>query len=121
METQTQPADLHQQLSDWKKDVILVRNDVRSLRSRLEESSPQLCREYSAEVEHFQNQFILQLEVADEMLHELKQADKQVFGSPSSASAVSARQQSLSERMETFKDLFFSLKSDFDQFLESSV
>lgn len=120
MEVPTQSADLQAQLLTWKGEVDEVRNNLRSMRSRLEEIVPiQVNQERMVGIEHFQNQFIRQLEVADEMSHDLKQSAK----SMSNNSPVFIHQDrpiadfdTMQDRMQVFHKLHEELKGEFNQF-----
>lgn len=120
MEVPTQTSDLQAQLLTWKGEVDDVRNNLRSMRSRLEEIVPlQVNPERMVGIEHFQNQFIRQLEVADEMFHDLKQSAK----SMSNSNPVIIHQDrpiadfnTLQDRMQVFHKLHNELKGEFSQF-----
>ncbi|RAJ04005.1 hypothetical protein LX64_02882 [Chitinophaga skermanii] len=118
METPTQHFNVFNQLDSWKLEVNQVRGDVKRMRDELSH----LCtgkhpNERMANVEHFQNQFIRQLEVADEMYHDIKQvvrnlnntriehADRPVDDVPT-----------LQNRMATFHKIYGELAQDFQQF-----
>ncbi|RPD40103.1 hypothetical protein [Chitinophaga barathri] len=121
MEVPTQSSDLQAQLSAWKGEVDNVRGSLRTMRSRLEEmaGSRQANHERMVEIEHFQNQFIRQLEVADEMFHDLKQSAKFMgYGRP----AIIHHDRPvddydrLNDRMQVFHKLHEELKGDFSRF-----
>lgn len=125
MESPTQSAALHEQIVHWKTQVDHVREDVKQLRHRLEEvAAGDMHPEMLVQVECFQNRFIRQLEVADEMFHDLKQVDKQVARhegqSPEAAASRSTAEGNLRERMQTFNSLFHALRSNFNGFLEKA-
>lgn len=120
MEVPTQSADLQEQIITWKGEVDNVRNDLRAMRCRLEEMAPhQANHERMVQVEHFQNQFIRQLEVADEMFHDLKQSARSM-GNGRPAIVHHDRPvddyDALQDRMEMFHKLYSDLKGDFSRF-----
>lgn len=120
MEVPTQTSDLQAQLLAWRGEVDEVRNNIRSMRSRLEEIVPiQANPERMVGIEHFQNQFIRQLEVADEMCHDLKQSAKSMGNS----NPVFIHQDrpiedfnTMQDRMQVFHKLHDELKGEFHQF-----
>ncbi len=121
MEVPTQSSDLQAQLSAWKGEVDQVRGSLRTMRSRLEElAGPrQANHERMVEIEHFQNQFIRQLEVADEMYHDLKQSAKFMgYGRPVIIhhDRPVDDYDRLNDRMEVFHRLHEELKGDFSRF-----
>ncbi|HEY6082076.1 MAG TPA: hypothetical protein VIU45_01385 [Chitinophagaceae bacterium] len=124
MEQQIFLPELHEKISAWKSDVDFVRQDVKILRHRLTEIIHQNThRDVLALAEQFQNQFIRQLEVADEMFHDLKQADKRILRDmeekPSGLEErIMKEDRHLSERMHIFNRLFHTMKDDFNRFLE---
>src|ERR1700692_899835 len=70
---------LHSEITEWKSNVELVRTEISIFQKQLSG----IVRKNSHEevlkgVEHFQNQFIRQLEVSDELFHELKAADRKL-------------------------------------------
>ena len=124
MEQQIFLPELHEKISNWKSEVDFVRQDVKILRHRLTEIiQKNTHRDTLALAEQFQNQFIRQLEVADEMFHDLKQADKRILldleEKPSGLEEkLMNEEKHLSERMRVFNRLFHTMKDDFNGFLE---
>ena len=120
MEVPTQSADLQEQIITWKGEVDHVRNDLRAMRCRLEEmAAHQANHERMIQTEHFQNQFIRQLEVADEMFHDLKQSAKSMGnGRPAIVhdDRPVADYDTLQDRMQVFHKLYSELKGDFSRF-----
>ena len=121
MELPTQTSDLTQQINTWKGEVDTVRQDIRAMRGRLEQIVHQKRDpEMLPHVEHFQNQFIRQLEVADEMFHDLKQSAKKI----SNGYRIIHDDRpvddydTLNDRMLTFQKLYGELKGDFEAFIK---
>lgn len=124
MEQEILLPGLHEKISNWKSEVDFVRQDIKILRNRLAEIVERNThRDILAQAEQFQNQFIRQMEVADELFHDLKQADKRILRQieerPSDLEErVKTEDGHLTERMHTFNRLFHTLKNSFNQFLE---
>ncbi|WP_217603373.1 hypothetical protein [Chitinophaga sp. GbtcB8] len=119
MEFPTQTTDL-QQINSWKNEVDNVRQDMRDMRSRLEEMAHKKTdAEMLAHVEHFQNQFICQLEVADELFHDLKQSAKKLSNNVYVIhdDRPVSDYPTLHDRMETFQKLYRELRHEFQQFI----
>lgn len=122
MEIPTQITNLQQQIDTWKGEVDNVRRDVKEMRSRLEELvTQQGDQEKLIHVEHFQNRFIRQLEVADEMFHDLKQSSRKILGGDKPLLLHDDRPvedyDGLHDRMETFHKLYSELKGEFNGFI----
>lgn len=120
MEVSTPSTDQQAQLMSWKGEVDNVRNHLRSMRNRLEEMAPRRTHvEDKARIEHFQNRFIRQLEVADEMFHDLKQSSRSM-GNGRPAILHDDRPiddyDTAADRMHMFHKLYDELKNDFYRF-----
>lgn len=120
MEITTQTSEEQAQLISWKREVEHVRQDVKAMRARLESLSHLHLTpgsERMVQVEHFQNQFIRQLEVADEMFHDLKQSNRRLNNA-----WIEHHDRPLDdlgglrERMGTFHKLYNELRHDFTRF-----
>lgn len=123
MEIPTQTSDLHQQINSWKSNVENVRRELREMRGRLEQTAHRKTDvEMLVHVEHFQNQFICQAEVADELFHDLKQSAKKLMNNGVLAIVHDDRPvddvTTLQDRMDTFQKLYGELKNEFEQFVK---
>lgn len=123
MEIPTQTSDLQQQINSWKSNVENVRKELREMRGRLEQTAHRKTdAEMLVHVEHFQNQFICQAEVADELYHDLKQSAKKLMNNGILAIVHDDRPvddvTTLQDRMETFHKLYGELKNEFEQFVK---
>lgn len=123
MEIPTQTSDLQQQINSWKSNVEDVRKELREMRGRLEQTAHRKTdAEMLVHVEHFQNQFICQAEVADELYHDLKQSAKKLMNNGILAIVHDDRPvddvTTLQDRMETFQKLYGELKNEFEQFVK---
>lgn len=117
MEQVSEVSEISQQLAGWKAQVDRTRADLKGLAARLEPEAGRLHRrEAMAEVEHFQNQFICQKEVADELFHDLKQAARRF--PEGKVAETDGRGDALRDRVETFLRLFEALKTDFNHFMD---
>ena len=119
MEVSTQ-TDL-EQISDWKEEVNSARDTIRSMQKRLEAIvANQTDEESLAKIEHFQNQFIRQLEVGDEMFHDLKQCAKKISNNGQPHILHDDRPVEncdvMEERMQTFRKLYNELQEEFNAF-----
>jgi hypothetical protein len=122
MEVSSQVSEL-EQIKDWKMEVDTARESIRSMRGQLEQIAVNVSKRDEADlaqVEHFQNQFIRQMEVADEMFHDLKQCAKKISNNGQVPIAHDDRPvedcSTMNERMQTFRKLLTDLQEEFDDF-----
>ena len=114
---------LHSEITEWKSNVELIRAEILIFQKQL----AGIVRKNSHEevlkgVEHFQNQFIRQLEVSDELFHELKAADRKLaraadIGSDSEFIYAEDNAE-LRDSAGTYEKLFYELRNEFHLFLE---
>ncbi|SFD27800.1 hypothetical protein SAMN05518672_1011413 [Chitinophaga sp. CF118] len=121
MEVSSQTSDL-EQINDWKAAIDAARDALRSMRSQLEQAAfTKKDDEFRAQIEHFQNQFIRQMEVADEMHHDLRQSAKKISNNGQLTVLHDDRPvedlDTLNDRMLTFRKLYNELQKEFDAFI----
>jgi hypothetical protein len=124
MEVSTQSAEL-EQISDWKAEIVAAKDVLRSMRNQLEQATTTKTNEDSRiQIEHFQNQFIRQLEVADELNHDLRQSAKKIANNGQVAISHDDRpidnSDVLQDRVQTFNKLYSELQQEFDAFIAFS-
>lgn len=124
MEVPSQTSDL-EQIHEWKAAIESTRDAVRSMRSQLELLTLQKTDDESrVQIEHFQNQFIRQMEVADEMHHDLKQSAKKISNNGQLIVLHDDRPvddpEVLQDRMHTFMKLYNELEKEFNDFITFS-
>ncbi len=78
-----------------------------------------------SQVEHFQNRFIRQQEISDELFHNLHLADQdlaqQAAGNPASAHILIDVPDDLKDQADTYTRIFDELKNEFHRFLEKTL
>jgi uncharacterized coiled-coil DUF342 family protein len=124
MEISEQTSELAQ-INDWKATITSARDAIRSMRSQLEQIALQKTDDdFRAQIEHFQNQFIRQMEVADEMHHDLKQSAKKISNNGQLIVLHDDRPidnpDVLQDRMHTFLKLYNELEKEFSDFISFS-
>ncbi len=116
-------GDLHNDHKLWLNTLDFCKQEIGILEHRMEENAQRNTQgEVLAELEHFQNQYIRQREVIDELRHELKQhenaLEKEVRDHPV---AVEHRlfhdHTTHREAMATFEKLYRELKTEFQHWL----
>lgn len=114
MEQESPVLDLRHKITDWKQEVDEVRQQFNHLAGRLVRAvDSRQPFETRVRAERFQNQLICQKEVADELVHDLKQARKRPAAEMPEACGP------LEDRVQTFRQLFFVLKRDLDRFAQT--
>jgi chromosome segregation ATPase len=124
MDVSTQTSEELEQINDWKAEIESARDAIRSMRSQLEQMVLRTTDEDDrVQIEHFQNQFIRQMEVADEMHHDLRQSAKKINGKlpvllhdDKPVEPLDA----LNDRMSTFRKLYNELQHEFGGFIAFS-
>ena len=120
-------ADLHNDHKLWLNTLDFCKDEIAILERRMEEiAARNTVSEVLAELEHFQNQYIRQREVIDEMRHELKQhenaLEKEVRDHPI---AVEHRlfndHGAHRDAMATFEKIYRELKDEFMRWLAARM
>lgn len=128
MSTATAPArvhfsDLHHDHREWLNALQFYKEDLAILERRLEDIVRRNThQEVLAELEHFQNQFIRENEVIDELRHDIKQAEnvleKEMKDHPVAIEHRAFKDHTeLRDRFQTFEKLYRELKQEFQQWL----
>lgn len=127
MEAKTHILDLHSEHFEWLNKLSFNKDEVQSFNNRLAEViKANNTTEVAANVEHFQNQFIRQREVIDELRHEIKQYEnsliEQVEANPvASDHRIVVDHPDLRDQMETFEKIYKDLKHEFTGFLAKTL
>lgn len=114
--------DLHKQYTNWTKSLDFYKDEISTFKHRLEEIISQNTKtEVTAQVEHFQNQFIRQNEVIDTLKHDIHEAEHAlVVNAKQNNVATDHRKadedQALVDQMTMFNKIYDELKSEFTRF-----
>ena len=115
--------ELHALHSQWMSAIMLAKDELSSFSLRLKEiDAANTGQDIKAQVEHFQNQFIIQKEVIDVLEHDIKSDERRLVESAKeNVTAVEHRRvvedQNIRDRMEIFKKIFGELKMEYQGFL----
>lgn len=118
---------LHSDHKLWLSELTLAKDELKSQQLRLQEvNAANTNNEIRAQVEHFQNQFIRQQEVIDELVHDIKLNESALAAEVVSNQTASDHRKvedhpELRERMVIFNKLFSELKADFLRFVSDSL
>jgi len=115
-------TELHSEVVEWGSTVELVRTEIATFQKQLAEiASRNTHVEAMKGVEHFQNQFIRQLEVSDELRRSLRKADHRLAASAMSGNGDVAMlvedNTMLRDKATTYAKLFRELKTEYREFL----
>lgn len=116
-------GDLHSDHSLWRNALDFYKDEIAILEHRMEEIVKRNnAPEVMAELEHFQNQYIRQREVIDELRHELKQhenaLEKEAREHPVAVDHRLFKDHTAHrEAMATFEKLYRELKDEFMHWL----
>jgi uncharacterized coiled-coil DUF342 family protein len=127
MEAKTHISDLHSEHTEWLNKLLFIKDEIQTFNARLGEIiNANNSVEVAASVEHFQNQFIRQREVIDELKHDIKQYEnsliQQVEANPvASDHRIVVDHPGLRDQMETFEKIYVDLKNEFTHFLSKTL
>lgn len=119
----TRIGDLHLDQREWLNALKFYKEDIAILEHRLEDIVRRNTgQEVMAELEHFQNQFIREREVIDELRHDIKQEEnvleKEMKDHPVAIEhRYFADHTDLRDRFQTFEKLYRELKQEFHHWL----
>lgn len=115
--------ELYFELQLWIKEIKFYKDELVVFNKRLGEVGEMYTnKEVLARLEQFQNQFILQNEVADTLLHDLKEQESTLAETAKEFSvAIDHRSFSdhpiMRDRMDSFVKIYRELRSDYMRFL----
>ncbi|MFM7176048.1 MAG: hypothetical protein ACKO0X_01345 [Bacteroidota bacterium] len=114
---------LHAEHREWLNKIDFYYDDLKIMRHRLEEvAARNTNKSLMAQVEHYQNQFVIQRNELDEMKHAINQSETTIAENVAqNGTAVNRRSvaddQSMRERMSQFDKLFLQLRVELMSFL----
>lgn len=114
---------LHAEHREWLNKIDFYYDDLKIMRHRLEEvAARNTNKSLMAQVEHYQNQFVIQRNELDEMKHAINQSETSIAENVAqNGTAVNRRSvaddQSMRERMSQFDKLFLQLRVELMSFL----
>ncbi len=114
---------LHMEYQLWTRELIFYKEEIRIFEDHLTAILKRNNKNgVPAQVEHFQNQFILQKEVIDYLKHDLQVSERQLAGFVYEMSGDGIdnikmdNHGSLRERMTTFRKIYRDIKNEFRRF-----
>ena len=114
---------LHMEYQLWTRELIFYKEEIRIFEDHLTAILKRNNKNgVPAQVEHFQNKFILQKEVIDFLKHDLQVSERQLAGFVYEMSGDGIdnikmdNHGSLRERMTTFRKIYKDIKNEFRRF-----
>ena len=114
---------LHMEYQLWTRELIFYKEEIKIFEEHLSAILGRNSRNgVHMQVEHFQNQFILQKEVIDFLKHDLIVSERQLanFAHDLSGEGIDGIKMDnhgrLRERMMTFRKIYKEMKSEFRRF-----
>ena len=123
MSTQTLITKQHQENTAWINKLLFYKDDLMVMQHRLDEvTSKNNAADFLKEVEHFQNQFLIQSEQIDILKHDVKQREnlieKEVNNNPVASDHRRIEEDTeLTNRLTTFENLFTELRKELLTFI----
>ena len=119
--------EIHLLHTEWNSVLDLTRDEILSFENRLEEiTKANTGKEMLAQVEHFQNRFIRQKEVVDELRHDIHEVELRIAENVKENN-VSVEHRKVEEnfelksRVHVFQKIFNEIKSEFLLFLAKKL
>ena len=116
-------TQLHAEITQSISEVKFGMSELSIFQDQLKEiAEKNNHEEVSKQVEHFQNQFIRQNEISQELLHDLHVSDRQLAEDSAidkdSDLILEKENSGIKDRVETYNKLLVELKNEFHLFLE---
>ena len=113
----------HEDNKEWASNLAFYKDELKIMSKRLEEIvTKNTSKDILSQVEHFQNQFIIQKDQIDQINHAIN-LDNDTIDKEINKNTIAVDRRSiedhtiLREQMKSFEHIFNSLKFDFNTFL----
>jgi hypothetical protein len=119
--------ELHQLHISWNSVLDLTRDEILSFEKRLQEIvKVNTDKSILAQAEHFQNQFIRQKEVMDELRHDIHEDELRIAQNVKENSVAAEHRKleenfELKKQFEKFNKLFIDLKIEYFNYLGNNL
>jgi hypothetical protein len=119
MESTASIEQFQEELQSWKRELSSSKEEIKSFEKELAGlAAHSHNRDIFPHIEHFQNNFIRQKEVIDELRHDLPDSPRRmenIFYSTSNGGDQDVHAE-LNDRMDMFRKLYQELREKFQQF-----
>jgi hypothetical protein len=121
-QAETKMPAMHQMHVEWINKLNFYKDELSTLIKRVEEVAERNSdKTILATIEHFQNQFIIQRNEIDTLLHDVKMNEEEILGNfkqnPTAWDHRTAPETDLTDRINVFEKLFKEMHTDLNQFL----
>ncbi|MEQ8323152.1 MAG: hypothetical protein RIC15_09695 [Vicingaceae bacterium] len=122
-----QISDLNFELTLWLNELKFYKDEVAIFNSRLEEIVGRSTeQEFTSQLEHFQNQYIREIEVIDELRHDIKQYENGIEKvSPDRPVTPEDNymdgHKDLRDQMNQFRKIYYELREEFINYLNQWI
>lgn len=119
--------NLHFEHKQWQSELAFWEDELKSFKNRLNELIPRWTnKEVLAQLEHYQNEFILHEGIIDKLQetiekHETRIAAQVNSGRESLDTALTKKHIEFRNQMETQRQIYADLKKDFFRFLSKTM
>lgn len=113
----------HEENKEWASNLLFYKDEIKVFGNRLAEiASKNTSKEILAQVEHFQNQLIIQKDHIDRINHEINLSNDAIYADINkNGMAVDHRSIKdhivIRDNMKSFESIFITLKIEFKTFL----
>ncbi|TXE16084.1 hypothetical protein ES692_14300 [Psychroserpens burtonensis] len=117
-------SNLHFEHQRWKGELAFWKDELKFFNNRLSELVTRWTnKDVLAQLEHYQNEFVLHNEVIEEMLEDIEEHETRIAGqSKTGADALDTqmvkKHLEFRNRLETQRHIYSELKKEFFRFLE---
>ncbi len=123
---QTDAATLHFQHRLWQNELSFFQDELEIFQNGLGKLVTRtLDRDTLAKLEHFQNQFIRQKEVLDQLKRDIKVHDQQLARllkkDGSTQVEDTSTHRDMDEKMASFRSIYHDLKVEFHKFMAANL
>lgn len=119
--------ELHQENQEWLKKLSFYKDEIKFFQKRVDEiANLNTSKDFQAMVDHYQNQFFIQLDRINSIKHDIKSNEKTIEESVK-GNSVAVDHRSMPDHNEqrekvlTFEEIFLSLKEEFNNFLSKHL
>jgi hypothetical protein len=119
--------EMHQEHAEWLNKLSFYKDELSIMKNRLAEiAQKNTSGDVLAQVEHFQNQFIVQAEQLDIVKHNINEHEEYLQQRLNENQVAADRQSSsdspqIRESVESFERIFNGLRQEFNQFLSKTI
>lgn len=119
--------EIHLLHTEWNSILDLTRDEILSFENRLEEiAKANTGKEMLAQVEHFQNRFIRQKEVMDELRHDIREDELRIAENVKENNVSVEHRKveenfELKDRVHVFQKIFNEIKLEYLAFLANKL